>query len=118
MRWPWWLPFGSVPEIEAAQLAQQLEAAEPIQLLDVRTHAEFERSHIAGSRHVPITELRGVVGNLPLQPSVRTVAICLSGHRSIPAVRVLHRHGFEQAMQLAGGMKAWWAAGLPVEGAG
>ena len=42
------------------------------------------------------------------------VAICLTAHRSIPAVRLLHRHGFAAA-HLAGGMLAWRAAGFPEE---
>jgi rhodanese-related sulfurtransferase len=41
------------------------------------------------------------------------VAICLSAHRSPPAVRLLSRAGYD-ARQLEGGMLAWRAAGLPV----
>jgi rhodanese-related sulfurtransferase len=40
------------------------------------------------------------------------VAVCLSGHRSIPAVRRLTTAGFD-AKQLPGGMLAWRHAGLP-----
>jgi rhodanese-related sulfurtransferase len=40
------------------------------------------------------------------------VAICLTAHRSIPAVRLLRENGFE-ARQLQGGMLAWRAAQLP-----
>jgi len=45
------------------------------------------------------------------------VAICLTAHRSIPAVRLLASEGFE-ATQLKGGMLAWRAAGLPEAGPG
>lgn len=106
---PWWLPFGSVPEIEAHALAARLEREEPVQLLDVRSPAEFERGRIEGSRSVPITELRPRLHELGLDPAVFTVAICLSAHRSVPAVRLLKRHGYTEVVQLAGGMRAWWA---------
>ena len=42
------------------------------------------------------------------------IAICLTAHRSIPAVRLLKQRGFE-ASHLAGGMLAWRAASLPEE---
>jgi rhodanese-related sulfurtransferase len=42
------------------------------------------------------------------------VAICLTAHRSIPAVRLLRARGFEAA-QLAGGMLAWRVAGFGEE---
>ena len=41
------------------------------------------------------------------------VAICLSAHRSIPAVRLLRRSGFQNVTQLAGGMIAWRRHSLP-----
>lgn len=37
MNVPWWLPFGSVPEIGPADLALALAAKEPPVLLDVRS---------------------------------------------------------------------------------
>jgi rhodanese-related sulfurtransferase len=40
------------------------------------------------------------------------VAVCLTAHRSVPAVRLLRERGFE-AVQLSGGMMAWRAARLP-----
>ena len=49
---------------------------------------------------------------LGLERGRPVVAICLTAHRSIPAVRLLRRAGFDAA-QLAGGMLAWRAAGFP-----
>lgn len=115
---PWWLPFGRVPEIEARALAQRLEDDAEIQLVDVRTVVEHERSRIANSINAPITELRRRLDELPLRPELFTVAICLSAHRSVPAVRLLRGRGFTDVVQLAGGMLAWWAAELPAEGKG
>lgn len=106
----WWLPLGRVPEIEARTLAEQLESDRPPLLLDVRSPHEFSHSHIPGALNVPITRLRGALDDLELPGPV--VAICLTAHRSIVAVRLLRRRGVA-AQQLAGGMLAWWRARLP-----
>lgn len=111
---PWWLPFGRVPELPAVRLARELAATPAPQLLDVRTAAEFRQGRIRGAVSAPITSLAEALPRLGLDRSRKVVAICLSAHRSIPAVRLLRRHGFE-AEQLAGGMLAWRAAGLPEE---
>lgn len=110
----WWLPFGRVAELSAADLHARLQAGQP-QLIDVRTVTEYHRSRIAGAMNVPITELRSRLPDLGLDPRQPVIAICLSAHRSVPAVRLLQASGFQQAQQLAGGMLSWWRAGLPTE---
>jgi rhodanese-related sulfurtransferase len=102
----WWLPFGAVREIDADELATRLDAGEALQLVDVRTRVEHERAHIPGAVSIPITELAQRSGEL--DPARATVAICLTAHRSIPAVRLLTARGFRDVTQLRGGMRAWW----------
>jgi rhodanese-related sulfurtransferase len=119
LRWLWWLPFGKVPEIAPNRLSEALReqsSAPPSQIspqiLDVRTEGEWRRGHIAGAVNVPIHHLKKRLPELSLDRSRPVVAICLSAHRSIPAVRLLLRQGFD-ASQLAGGMLAWRRAHLP-----
>jgi rhodanese-related sulfurtransferase len=114
---PWWWPFGEVPELEARELHERLGARPPPQLVDVRTRAEYARGHLAGAVCAPLTELRERLPALGLDRRRPVVAICLTAHRSIPAVRLLASGGFE-AWQLKGGMLAWRAAGLPEAGPG
>jgi rhodanese-related sulfurtransferase len=111
----WWVPWGRVSEVDAADLEKELQGDAPPQLLDVRTRREFRTGHIAGAVHVPIGELRSRVPRLPFDPQRPIVAICLSAHRSIPAVRLLKSAGFKDARQLAGGMLAWRRKGLPTQ---
>ena len=108
-----WNPFGSVPEIGPRDLLEALRADSPPVLLDVRTAIEWERSRIAGALNVPILSLGERLAALALDPTRPVVAICLSAHRSVPAVRLLRERGYVAA-QLAGGMLAWWSAKLPV----
>ena len=114
MALPWWLPLGAVPEIPPRQLAGDLANAPAPQVVDVRTGAEFARGHVRGAISVPISALPRRLEALGLDRGRRVVAICLTAHRSIPAVRLLRRAGFD-AVQLAGGMLAWRAAGFPEE---
>jgi rhodanese-related sulfurtransferase len=110
----WWLPFGSVPEISPNELHAKLSGDSVPYILDVRTHREWKASRIEGAVNVPITSLRADLKNLGLESARPVIAICLSAHRSIPAVRALREAGFVDACQLQGGMLAWWKAGLPV----
>ena len=81
-------------------------------LLDVREQSEWHAGHAPGACHVPLGELEGKLGALPLDR--RVVVACRSGNRSARATALLIRSGFE-AVNLNGGMQAWAAAGLPVE---
>ena len=108
-----WMPFGSVPEIGAVELWRTIESGE-VQLIDVRTSQEWRFSAIRGSRNIPITGFnRETVESLELDKTKPVVVICLTAHRSIPAVRILQEMGFEDARQLQGGMAQWWRQKLP-----
>jgi rhodanese-related sulfurtransferase len=114
----WWVPFGQVPEIDARTLATLGDGEAPPQILDVRTRWEWRRSRIPNARRVNLASLRKRIPELGLDRGRPVVAVCLSAHRSIAAVRVLKSLGFSDTCQLKGGMKAWWRAGLPTEGSG
>ncbi len=114
----WWLPFGHVPEINADELNKHLTVHRPLQIIDVRTSTEWRHSHIPGAVMIPVSELKARIASLQLDAEQPIIAICLSAHRSIPAVRLLQSHGFEDAVQLKGGMLAWWNKNYPTEKAG
>jgi rhodanese-related sulfurtransferase len=107
-------PFGKVPEIEPRDLQDALVKGEEIQIVDVRTRAEFRRGHIRGAISVPVQRLKQDLAQLNLDRSKPVVAICKTAHRSVPAVRTLREAGY-QASQLAHGMDRWRKERLPVE---
>lgn len=121
-----WIPLGKVDEISAQQLWSKIQESEVedsdeknvgkrIQILDVRSQLEWSTSAIQGSINLPITQFsQQNIQAFNLDPDLPVVAICLSAHRSIPAVRQLKQMGFKQAMQLQGGMQTWWKRKLPV----
>ena len=114
MNIPWWFPFGRVEEIAPDELYDKLlNDGADLQLLDVRSTTEYAASHITKTQNVPISALPKQIDHLKLDPAKPVVAICLSGHRSVPAYRLLKRAGYARVYSLSGGMLAWWSARLP-----
>lgn len=68
--------------------------------LDVRTQKERDAGTIAGSVHIPLSELRGRMSELPKDKEI--VVFCRSGHRSYTAERMLKQQGYK-AKNLSGG---------------
>ena len=95
--------------LTATQARQR--ADDGARLLDVRDLPEWRAGHSPQARHVPLSELRIRLTELPTHTPVDTV--CRSGRRSAMAPALLTRHGYT-ASNLTGGMHAWAPAGLPV----
>ncbi len=97
-------------ELEPRELATRLEAG--WQVVDVRTPEEREAGHIAGTRHIELDQLSQAAATLD---QGRPVAFyCRSGARSGMATQAFLASGWD-AYNLAGGLLAWVAAGLPLE---
>lgn len=79
-------------------------------LVDVRTYEEYEQVRVPGVLHIPVSDLKGRLGEIPTDHPV--AFLCRSGHRSSLAARMAARHR-EGVMNVTGGMDAWLAAGLP-----
>lgn len=92
--------------------AQRLAASPAPLLVDVRAPGERASSHIAGSVHVPLNRLVERAGELPRNRPV--IVHCAGGYRSAVAASLLQRAGFADVAELAGGITAWEARGLPV----
>ena len=79
-------------------------------VIDVRTPDEYALGHIAGAVNVPIDTLPKGADALPAGP---VITACGSGGRAGRAADLLDLAG-RTAFTIAGGTKAWQAAGLPV----
>ncbi|HVB07090.1 MAG TPA: rhodanese-like domain-containing protein [Acidimicrobiales bacterium] len=80
-------------------------------LLDVREPNEWEGGHAAEAHHIPLGELEGRVEEVP--KGVTIVCVCRGGGRSARAAAALAGVG-HQTINLAGGMRGWHEAGLPM----
>jgi rhodanese-related sulfurtransferase len=99
-----------IPEIDPAQ-AQSL-GAEGAVLLDVREDGEWAAGRATGAIHVKLGSVPDSAESLP--KDLQIVAICRSGSRSMSAASFLAEQGFD-VVNLAGGMRAWAEAGLPMD---
>jgi rhodanese-related sulfurtransferase len=81
-------------------------------VVDVRTPHEREEGAIPGSLFVPLSQLEHRLEEIPRGRPL--IVHCAAGYRSSVAASVLKREGFEDVAEIAGGMAAWQAAGLPV----
>ena len=77
-------------------------------LLDVREDEEWEAGHAPMARHVALSSIPDVVGDLPRDRVV--ICVCRSGARSARAGRFLLEQGL-RVVNLEGGMTAWSTAG-------
>jgi rhodanese-related sulfurtransferase len=100
--------------IEPRQLHDLIQTGRHIELIDVRTPAEFREVHIPFARNVPLDRLdpAAVRGGLadPAQP---VHVVCRSGNRAAKACEQLAAAGLD-VINVAGGTQAWEQAGLPV----
>jgi rhodanese-related sulfurtransferase len=100
------------PQIDSHELSRKLSEQKKPVVLDVREVKEVQAEGIiAGSLHIPMTELQARVGEVPRTGEI--VAVCKRGQRSWNVAQWLRQQGYDAA-SLAGGLDAWRAAGLPV----
>ncbi len=100
--------------ISVQELARQEEG--PLEIIDVRTPAEFNSVHAVSARNIPLDQLdpaalmqsRNGSAELPLY------LICKSGTRGNKAQNKFADAGYDNVINVEGGTEAWAAAGLPV----
>lgn len=107
----------AVAEIAPGALAARLDASPAPLVLDVREPEEFvgELGHVRGAILVPLDALARRLPKLAGHHDDEVVVVCRAGARSATAAAILRRAGFARVENLAGGMLAWCAAGLPVQ---
>ncbi|MEO8654985.1 MAG: rhodanese-like domain-containing protein, partial [Ramlibacter sp.] len=95
---------------EAVRLINREKAV----LVDVSAPAEYAAGHANGARSIPLGSLAGAK-ELPSNKTLPVVLMCATGTRSARAARQLRKAGHEKVVSVAGGLKAWRDAGLPVQ---
>jgi DMSO/TMAO reductase YedYZ molybdopterin-dependent catalytic subunit/glyoxylase-like metal-dependent hydrolase (beta-lactamase superfamily II) len=103
-------PVAATPHV-GARAAKSLVDGGAL-LLDVRERDEWRAEHAPDALLVPMAQVKARADELPRDR--RIVVVCRSGGRSAAVTDSLRAWGFD-AVNLAGGMCAWAAAGLPVE---
>ncbi len=105
-----------VPFMSLAELTACLEGRkDELIVLDVRERDAFEAGHIPGARLLPRGQLELRVNDELTDPTRRILAYCEFGRVSTLATATLRQMGFQGAVALDGGMKAWREAGHAVK---
>lgn len=82
--------------------------------LDVRTQAEYDAGHVAGTLHIPLDQLEQRWQELATFRDRPLVVYCRTGRRSAAAMDLLRNRGFDR-LENGGGVTHMAARGLVME---
>lgn len=107
------LELASIPVERCEQIQRALESDSSLQLVDVRSRAEWLKGHLPGAISLPLLDLdpREPV----IDPSKPSLVYCHEGFRATTAASILHRASAAQVGILIDGVEGWSALGLPLE---
>ena len=103
---------GEIRNLSPEDVAHGIKAGE-ILLVDVREPNETALERIPGAVLLPLSTFDPA--DLPDSDGRAIVFSCGSGIRSVKAAEIAQAAGLPHNAHLAGGLKAWKAAGLPTE---
>lgn len=92
-------------------------ASSNIQILDVRTSAEYKTGHIKNALQADWTNSKQFTERIQYVDKDKPIYIyCLVGGRSANAADWMRQNGFKTVVELQGGINAWKKASKPLEG--
>lgn len=100
-------------EIDAEGLRERIASGDKLIILDVREASEYNEAHIDGSKLIPLNQLSMRLKDVPKDQPI--VAVCRSGNRSSVACDMLRRAGYENVLNLDGGLVGWHRRGYPMK---
>ena len=74
-------------------------------LLDVRQPEEYQNGHISGAKLIPLGDLEQRHGELDRSKNI--ITYCRSGRRSLGANVLLCGLGFQEVLNMGGGILGW-----------
>lgn len=96
-----------VPSVSASQARDDVR--EGAQLVDVRENSEWQVGHAPQAIHIPVSAVSSKLNRIKDDRPV--IVVCRSGNRSRSVVSSLRKQGYDNVVNLAGGMRAWQSAG-------
>jgi len=108
---------GAALTLNVKELKQRLDTRNNVLVLDVRSAEEYHGplGHIAGSRHIAVSELPERLAELEDYRDRTIAVVCRTDRRSAKAMEHMRQTGFKNVLLVPGGMEAWNREGLPVE---
>ena len=104
--------FAGIKEIEAPKLAELLSQKADVQVVDIRQPAEIASGTVPGAEVMPMHTIPLRIQEIKQDKPV--VLVCRSGARSAQACMFLAQNGFENILNLRGGIMGWAGSGQQV----
>ena len=103
-----------ITEISAEEARAQVARGEAV-LIDVREESDWRSGHAEGARHLSKGVIELEIEEQVPDPNQPIICYCGGGSRSALATDAVQKMGYTNVRSLAGGLRAWKAAGLPTE---
>jgi sulfur-carrier protein adenylyltransferase/sulfurtransferase len=94
-------------EIDALGLKVKMDEKQDFVLVDVREQNEYDMARITGSILVPLSQLPNRFHELDKYKGKEIVVHCKMGGRSAKAIAFLKQQGFDNLVNVAGGITGW-----------
>lgn len=104
-----------VRECTVGDIKNKLDRAEPFHFVDVREDHEYDADHAEGAIHLGKGVIERDIETVLPNKEEPIVLYCGGGYRSLLAADSLRQMGYSNVISMDGGMKAWRAAGYPIE---
>lgn len=104
-----------VRECTVADVKSWLEQKRPFEFIDIREDHEWAVDRAQGARHLGRGILERDIEALIPDKDREIVLYCGGGYRSALSGDALQRMGYRKVWSMAGGIRAWREAGLPLE---
>jgi rhodanese-related sulfurtransferase len=105
--------FRGYREITPAALTQLINRDSPL-VVDLSSTQDFEKGHIPGARHVPLSQFDPENKDLAKVRELPVAVYCKTGTTSAQAAARLVKAGFKRVFWLGGGLASWQQADLPL----
>src|SRR5215470_11407515 len=101
-----------ITEISPQDAAANLNSGGAI-VVDVRDKDEWDEGHIPGATHMSRGTIELDIEEKVPDPNAMIICHCGGGGRSALTAEALQKINYKNVRSMAGGFKAWKAAGLP-----
>jgi len=104
----------AILEVSIYDVKKMIDAQDKVVILDVRDKNELGDGRVPGAINISRGMLEFKVGMMVPDKNARIVVYCGLDLRGPLATRTLNELGYVHAVNMAGGLKAWKAAGYPL----
>ena len=104
-----------IRETTTDEVRADLTSGAEFRLIDTREESEWNAGHAEGAIHLGKGTIERDIEMAVPDEGSKIVLYCGGGYRSALAADALQKMGYRRVYSLAGGWRAWRAAGLPLD---